>query len=71
MSKGANAFCIVCLMTGLVVPWGLLGASALISLFSDSVYWGETAAYMAAGGLILLALSYFWARLMNALSIHD
>lgn len=66
MKNSANeTICLVCLFFGWVAPWFLLVSAALISVVSESVYWGTTAAYMSVFALILLTLSYFVVRIVN------
>ena len=69
MTDRANkAFCAVCFMLGSFTPWALLVASGLMSVFATGDYWSETAAWLAALGVALLALSYLYARLTNDLT---
>jgi len=59
--------CMFCLLTGAVLPWGLLIFAAGISLASTAEWASVLSAYSAALGLALLALSFLLARFLNAL----
>jgi len=63
-----TAFCIVCLLVGGIVPWTLLVVGGLISAFSDSGYWNETAAWLMATALFLLCISYLLTYSVNMLA---
>ena len=65
--RTGKAFCAVCFMLGSFTPWALLVASGLLSIFATSDYWSKTAAWLAALGVALLALSYIHARRTNDL----
>jgi len=54
--------CMFCLLTGAVLPWGLLIFAAGISLASTAEWASVLSAYSAALGLALLALSFLLAR---------
>ena len=66
--RTGKAFCAICFMLGSFTPWALLVASGLLSIFAAGDYWSKTAAWLAALGLALLALSYLYARLTNDLA---
>lgn len=65
MRNREAAFCAVCFTVGTVAPWSLLVLGGAIGLFTDSPYWGETAAWLCALGLALLGISYMFARFVN------
>lgn len=60
-----SMICALCLLLGAVAPWGLIVSAAIISVFTGSDYWAETAAWMAAFGLLLLAVSYLLMRIAD------
>jgi hypothetical protein len=62
-----DAFCVFCVLIGRIAPWSLLAFSAVISAFAGSEYWQSTAAYLAAAGVIWLALAYLLTNLINRL----
>ncbi len=62
---GKRAICAICLLVGGVIPWALLVGAAVLSVLARSDYWSETAAYLAAFGLLLLSVSYLLARLSD------
>lgn len=64
----AKALCAVCVFFGLVVPWVLLALGAIMSIFLDSAYWGETAAYLTATGVLFLLGSYVLARVSDMIA---
>lgn len=61
------AVCAICFVTGYVAPWACLIAGGLLGLTTGDPYWQKTAAWLTALGVGMLALSYFWARLVNTL----
>lgn len=65
----ATTICIVCFIAGRIAPWLFLISAALISLLSTSDYWGQTAAWLAAIGLLIMALSYIFAWILN--TVHE
>ena len=66
MSKNGEAvFCLFCFLLGAVAPWGLIIGAAVVSWLATSDYWAETAAWMAAFGLLLMAVSYMLARISD------
>jgi len=67
MRNHEAAICAVCFTLGTVAPWGLLIIGGVIGLFTDSPYWGETAAWLCALGIAGLGLSYMFARFVNHL----
>lgn len=60
-----NAICAVCVFFGAIVPWALLLIGGVMSIFLDSAYWGETAAYLTATGLIFMLGSYVLSRISD------
>lgn len=65
--KGEVAACLLCYLLAYVAPWFLLLSGALLSVLTSSEYWGQTAAWLVALGVAGMAISYFFARLMNAI----
>ena len=64
--KSVGAFCIFCFLTGVVAPWGFLVVGGLIGVVGSSDYINETGAWFSAIGIVLLGISYFWARFLDA-----
>lgn len=62
-----SAICAVCVFFGYIVPWVLLVVGGLMSVFLDSAYWGETAAYLTFTGLIFMLGSYALSRIADML----
>lgn len=65
MTNGDKAFCAVCFAIGVAAPWGLLLLAAVLSLTTDSSYWGETSAWLAAIGVIWMAVAYLFTHMVN------
>jgi len=63
-----TAFCIFCVLTGVVAPWSFLTIGGVLGLLGISDYMNETAAWFSAIGIVLLGVSYFWARFQHALN---
>jgi hypothetical protein len=53
------------LISGAVVPWGLLVLAAGLALFGTGEWAERMSAYTAALGLFILALSFFFARILH------
>ena len=68
MNKGQAAFCFICFAVGAALPWTLIVVGGLISAFSTEAYWGETAAYMTAFGVIILAAVALLGGVLNRLA---
>lgn len=65
MTNGEKAFCAVCFTIGVAVPWGLLILAAIISVLTSNSYWGETAAWLAAIGVLWMAAAYLLTHVLN------
>lgn len=65
MRKREAAFCLFCVLTGYLAPWGFIVGGGLMGLIAETPYWRETAAWFLAIGFFLLGLSYLFARAFN------
>jgi len=59
--------CVLCLILGAVLPWGLLLFGAGIATAFQTEWASRLSAYSAASGLALMAASFLMARTVNFL----
>jgi hypothetical protein len=70
-SSGEHAFCVLCVLAGVVAPWFFLIAGAVLSLLDISSYLNQSAAYLVAIGLTIMAASYFLSHFAPRASERD
>lgn len=66
MSDKIVNICMFCVVTGVVLPWLLLILSAALGMASDAELAGRISAYSAGAGLLVMAGSFFLARVLHA-----
>ena len=65
MNKRLEKFRIVCFSLGTVLPWLLLALGAILGLLTGPEWLDKASAYLASAGLLVMALSFFFIRLIN------
>lgn len=68
MTNRMHNFCVFCVVTGAVLPWGLILFAGALGIYDGGGWLDKLAAYSAALGLFFMALSFFLARFLHWLS---
>lgn len=65
MNRDEKTFCLFCILTGYIAPWGLIFLGAIMGFISTSPYWEKTSVWIMAAGFVALGFSYLFARAYN------
>jgi len=65
-----EAICWVCAFLGRYIPWAMIVVGGLMSAVAYSDSWGRASAWLLAGGLGILLVSYFLNRLVPTRPAH-
>jgi hypothetical protein len=65
MTNSFQRICIFCVISGVVVPWGLLLLAGVLGFATDAEWAARMSAYAAGLGLFVMALSFLFARFLH------
>lgn len=65
MSDKVRVFCLFCFGAGVLLPFGLMAAAALLGLFGSGELAGQLSAYTMVAALVVLMMSYLVMRVLN------